>query len=337
MAEHLDPHGLSSQTAKTYLESHKVSSICADELANAATRANYGQDVKRIHAFGGMISLHANGASGIQGGNAQVFQHMLTESNATVHMGAAGDVTGIMKVQSKTVPHAPLATRWRVGTRDGHGEVFDVVVIATPWHHSDITLLNTDKVVPNAEFQKIWVTLVATTASQPSPGYFGYKRSSSHIPRTIFTTHPEQSDHEPDFLLLAYLRTLTKPYYHRQWERLYLVKLVSYGPLSQGKLDVIFGEGTVVWSYKQDWHAFPKLPPTHTLPSFEVDTDLYNVNAMEQWVSTMESSTVAAKNVAALILQNWLGTRFIHGKDCSYSTRPPNPAKQWNTWGCYST
>ena len=337
IAEDLQLKEFTTESAKDYFESHKVTPLCADELVNAATRGNYAQNVDRIHAFAGMVSMAANGASGTKGGNAQVFQNLLQESNATLRLGESGDVTGIMKVRSKTLPHAPSATRWRIGTRDGHGDLYDVVLIATPWHDSSITLLNTDKSVPSYQYQSLHVTLVVTDAPQPNPTYFGYDASFDRVPRTIVTAPPQKVGGEPEFLTLSYLETLNKVHYKKQWDKLYVVKLFSHAPLSAKTLDKVFGNGEVVWTYEKEWSAFPMLSPTDKLANFEVDTDLYNLNAMERWVSTMETSMLAAKNVAGLVLQKWLGSHFVHGAHCRWGARTPDVAEAWDTWGCMSS
>lgn len=338
LAQSLGINPLISQGAPGFFEGHKVPELCVNELVNAATRGNYAQNVNGIHAFASLVSMAANGASGIEGGNAQIFEHMLNDSNATVQQGVSGDVTGIMKVQTESLPHVPSTTRWRVGTRDGHSDIFDAVLIATPWHNSHITLLNTEKSVPNFQFQRLVATLVVTDAVQPNPKYFGYDSSFQRVPRVIVTSSGKDQDKEPEFLSLSYLRILPNAHYMgRQWDKLYLVKLFSRSPLSPQTLEKMFGNGEIVWTHEKVWPAFPVLSPTESLHDFEVDSNLYNINAMERAISTMETSTVAAKNVVGLILQKWLGTRFIHGWRCKWTSRPPNAIPQWDTWGCLSS
>ncbi|WFC95135.1 hypothetical protein MBRA1_001780 [Malassezia brasiliensis] len=336
LAEQIEARELVSQSAQTYFAYHKVSEVCIDELFNAATRANYAQDIQNIHAFAGLVSMAANGPNGVEGGNAQIFEHMLRRSNATVYRGASGEVTGIMKIQSETTEQDTPVTQWRIGTRDGHSDVYDVVLIAAPWHSSDITLLNTEKSVPGFRYQRVHVTLVVTDAPQPNPVYFGFDRTFDRVPRTIVTTHLDGDN--PDFLSLSYQRRLKHTKYHGQtWDALYVVKLFSWAPIPSKTINKIFGNGKVVWTHEKSWSAFPKLTPTDRLGQFEVDTNLYNVNAMERLVSTMETSTLAAKNVVGLVLQKWLGSYFVHGVRCKWSSRTPDIATAWDSWGCHSS
>ena len=335
-ADQIDARGLVSQSARAYFADNKVSEACMDELINAATRANYAQEVQNIHAFAGLVSMATNGPNGVQGGNAQIFEHMLDRSTATVYRGASGEVTGIMKIQSETTKQDAPITQWRIGTRDGHSDVYDVVLIAAPWHSSDITLLNTEKSVPGFRYQRLYVTLVVTDAPQPDPVYFGFDPTFDRVPRTIVTTHLDGDG--PDFLSLSYQRRLKHAKYQgRTWDALYVVKLFSWAPIPSKTLDKIFGNGQVVWTHEKAWSAFPKLTPTDRLGDFEVDTNLYNVNAMERLISTMETSTLAAKNVVALVLQKWLGSHFVHGARCKWTSHTPDVATEWDSWGCQSS
>lgn len=334
MAEKLSVRRLVSQSAEDYFQGHKVSKLCVEEVISAAIRGNYAQNVDRTHAFAGMVSMAANGATGILGGNAQLFALMIQESKAELRQGSSGDVTGIMKITTETP--MGITTQWRVGTRDGHEEVFDKVLIATPWHDSKITLLNTDKTVPSYTFQQLFVTLLVTDAPQPNPEYFGYEASFERVPRTIVTAPPQEGASQPDFLTLSYVQSLEKPFYKKQWDTLYVVKLFSWNPIPSSTLNRIFGNGQVVWTHEKSWAAFPKLKPTEQLDKFEVDEGLYNLNAMERFVSTMETSTVAAKNVVGLLLQEWLGSRFVHGSNCNWSRPTLTEGENWDSWGCAS-
>ena len=40
----------------------------------------------KIHALEGMVSLAANGASTVKGGNWQIFEHFLAESKASLYL-----------------------------------------------------------------------------------------------------------------------------------------------------------------------------------------------------------------------------------------------------------
>ena len=61
-----------------------------------------------------------------------------------------------------------------------------------------------------------------------------------------------------------------------------------------------------------EWDAYPQLKPISDLPSFEIEAEIgwggvYHINAMESVVSTMETETVAARNVAQLLVRSYTG------------------------------
>lgn len=56
------------------------------------------------------------------------------------------------------------------------------------------------------------------------------------------------------------------------------------------------------------WNAYPKLPPTSTFPPIKLDKGFFYVNAFEPFISTMETSTLAARNIVDLLLQEEFGT-----------------------------
>ncbi|WFD22665.1 hypothetical protein MEQU1_001340 [Malassezia equina] len=133
-----------------------------------------------------MVSMKAANALSIRGGNEKLFQRLLKGSGAMLRLQTQGDVTGIMRMSSL---EQDKHTEWWVGTRDGHGEVYDMVVVATPWDQSSITLLNTDKRIPHMHFKTLHVTLVVTDAKHVDPKYFGFQRSKQTLPQIIFTTN----------------------------------------------------------------------------------------------------------------------------------------------------
>lgn len=176
------------ESANNYLLENNISPLFVDEAVHAVTRANYAQDIKQIHALAGLVAMSASGSQSIQGGNARLFERMLNASGAELRTGMEGDVTGLLKMSLR-----PSEARWMVGTRDGHSDLYDAIVIATPWHNADITLLNTDRRVPTHRYQRLYVTVVATTAARPSSKYFHSKAPSQTI---LTTTDPVTQEPE---------------------------------------------------------------------------------------------------------------------------------------------
>lgn len=61
----------------------------------------------------------------------------------------------------------------------------------------------------------------------------------------------------------------------------------------------MFGTNEVFWTYRKEWAAYPYAPPfaeDEQLPRFKPDnsSNFYYVNAMERWVSTMETEVSSA-------------------------------------------
>ncbi|WFD43227.1 hypothetical protein MPSI1_001884 [Malassezia psittaci] len=333
IAQHLEVNNLVTQSTHDYFVKHDIPIAVTDELVGAALRANYAQDTNGAHAYAGIASVSLNNLVAIQGGNALLFEKMLAKSNATRHFGANGDVTGIMKMES--TQNLSSSVRWKIATRDGHEGTYDMVMLATPWHASGVTLLNTEKTVPRVDFQRMTTTLVVTDAAQPDPTYFGLDASHNRVPLTILTTSKEGSTNQPEFITLSYLRDISHyKFQGTRHKRLHVVRLHSQDPIPDETLDRLFRAGHVFWKKEKSWHAYPKMSPTQSLDNFEIDTSLFHLNAMEKLVSSMETSAVAAKNVAALVLERWLGSRFVHGYDCKWSSRPHDPAIGWDKWGC---
>jgi len=383
LADAINATALAATTGMQFFKDRRVSELFIEEMVEAATRVNYAQDTDRIHAFGALVSLAASGATGVKDGNYRIFEEFARRSGARLLKGVEGHVTGIVRFDSVARrSQIPLGSepstqaKWYVGAKSGEGEVYDAVIIATPWHNADITLLNTPERVRGKPFVHLHVTLLTTSRPSPNPAYFGYGSQDS-VPTTILTSDesvrrasnkkkptdqdPQDPGSEPpltttrsseqlkmpvlDFFSLNYLRSIEpEPTSDgddsSRKEKEYVVKIFSNKPVSDTLLDRLFGSSTISWVRRHEWDSYPLLTPTDRFPKIEVDENLYYSNAMESLVSTMETSTVAAKNTVALLLKKWYGGEFVNGKDCQYSIedeiRDPMKNSNWAGWGCDS-
>ena len=256
--------------------------------------------------------------------------------------------------------------------------MYDAVIIATPWHNADITLLNTPSRVKGKPFVHLHVTLLTTSRPYPNPEYFGLG-AQDVVPTTILTSsesvrranekrkpsdgdqpaepnpraEPPHSSKQPikkpnlEFFSLNYLRSIEPPsssFAHSDKQKEYVVKIFSSKPVSDELISRLFGLSTVSWIHRHEWDSYPYLTPvvapTARFPHIEVDENLFYPNAMENLVSTMETSTVAAKNAVGLLLKNWFGHDFVNGNNCSYNVEDElkNPLENgnWAGWGCDS-
>ncbi|MCO5590077.1 hypothetical protein L7F22_044046 [Adiantum nelumboides] len=401
-----------AQSAGDYFYSQSVSKLFIEEIIEAATLVNYGQEIYSIHGLGGSVSLAASGATGVVGGNYKIFESMLGHCEALhLRLGIHGDVTGLakfktveeaieadkidekearslgyLKTDSRELTEAGSSAKWWLGTKSGYGGLFDAVFIAAPWHSADITLLNTNVVIPTPNYVHLHVTIVITKADQPNPAYFG-RGEKDAIPNSILVSHTSLRKAEEEeekrkkkkengkegrdgggtnnkrkakwwpwsggddkkrglkleFNSLTYLEKI--PSRTEDGKEDHIVKIFSPERLSDEKLNEIFGQDKVVWTYRKEWDAYPYLIPRTTFPKVKADDNLYFLNAMETFISTMETATLSARNAVALYLEQEYGSDFVHGgKDCPWKKgdsakkeeEPQKGESDWAAWGCQS-
>jgi len=95
--------------------------------------------------------------------------------------------------------------------------------------------------------------------------------------------------------------------------------------------------GQVGWVFRKEWDAYPQLPPTTTFPPIRLDEGLYYVNAFEPFISTMETETIASRNVVDLLLRETFGTGLCGHKTSSLEandTLTGDPADFVLGWDC---
>ena len=69
--------GLSEATAvtgKTLLERNGISSTFSDDFIQAGTRMNYAQNLQQLHGLETLVSVAAEGAISVKGGNYLLFK-----------------------------------------------------------------------------------------------------------------------------------------------------------------------------------------------------------------------------------------------------------------------
>jgi prenylcysteine oxidase/farnesylcysteine lyase len=65
-------------------------------------------------------------------------------------------------------------------------------------------------------------------------------------------------------------------------------------------------DGSVSWIHHKIWHSYPEERPRVTFDEIKLDDGLWYTSAMEPFISTMETSALAGKNVARLIIDRWM-------------------------------
>ncbi|KAG9126281.1 hypothetical protein FRC07_004092, partial [Ceratobasidium sp. 392] len=294
ISDSLNFTSLTSNTAADHLASHGVSQLFIHELVEAATRVNYGQNIDKIHALEGMVSMAATQAQSVAGGNWQIFERWVKESGAKVKLDSA--VQTLRKGANG---------KWHVGVKGGGEETYDAVVLAAPYKGTKIEIdapeLDLDKAFPPVNYVHLHVTLLSTTAEHPQASYFLPNAApGTKVPQSILTT--SAGGVEPEFSSLTYHETIQ---HNGQSKR--IVKIFSKARVEDNWLEKVFGAGTVDWVFRKEWDAYPVLPPTTTYPSINPAPGFYYVNAFEPFISTMETETIASLNVVDLLLQDQYG------------------------------
>ncbi|KAH8835831.1 Prenylcysteine lyase-domain-containing protein [Flagelloscypha sp. PMI_526] len=155
LAEALEFSDMTQKTMLDYLTEHGVSQQYAQELVEAATRVNYGQNVDQIHALEGACSMAANQATGIKGGNFQIFEKFLEYSKATVYMNT--------RVES-ILPLAESSKYWTVKTST-QSKTYSSVILAAPFHQTAIEVpTSIASSIPKQPYVRLHVTLLSTTS-----------------------------------------------------------------------------------------------------------------------------------------------------------------------------
>ncbi|KAL1748875.1 Prenylcysteine lyase-domain-containing protein [Schizophyllum fasciatum] len=313
LAAQLDVAQLVEDTGEDYYRGKGVSEKFVFEVMEAATRVNYGQNIDALHAFGAAVSIATNGATGIQGGNYQLFEQFLNRSGATTYLNTP--VTSISDSESF----------WTVRTA-GSAKAYKAVILAAPLQSSGVSINAPNVVeVPEVSYYHLHVTLLSTTSPRPNPEYF--KAKTEDIPSTILTTYEGARRNEtvPEFNSLSYHGAIRDG----EW----VVKIFSQHEISDEWLNEMF-MGKVGWVHRKEWDAYPKLRPNSPMPPVKLDTNFYYVNAFEPFISTMETETVAARNVVDLLLNEAFGTSICGHRLPDPHTRRAQDSKYTYGWDC---
>ncbi|EKM53071.1 uncharacterized protein PHACADRAFT_259228 [Phanerochaete carnosa HHB-10118-sp] len=319
------------QTTTEFFDEKGINHKWTAEMVDAATRVNYGQDADAIHALEGMCSLAATGASQVIGGNWQIFDNFVKRSNSNVYLNTT--VKSILKNED----HYTLRAQTH-GSSHLIERTYRAVIIAAPFYSSSIDLsLISAPVIPPQPYVHLHVTLLSTPNAHPRTRFFGLKDSDS-VPTTILTTSEAVRQNPdappPEFNSISYhgkiltldgLPANTSTDGGEEWS----VKIFSKQRLEDSWLRRAFGK--IGWVYRKEWDAYPVLPPASKFPPIKLEQGLYYVNAFEPFISTMETETIAARNVVELLMQEEFdasicksddtgpkndNTTFVYGWDC---------------------
>lgn len=273
-----------------FLRNKGIADIFSLEIIQSLTRVNYAQNLNTIHGIGTLVSIAANGARQVKGGNWQIFDKFIQSSKAYVKFQE--------KVTSLTFDSS--SKKWVLGysnvrTGQTHSDLFDKVIIAAPFHQTGIKEVS--KILPPIEYVHLHVTIFASNGKF-NLRYFNEKENSS-LPATMLTTVLEDYTGEKN-LSIPFFSVSMIDYVKEKGD--YIYKVFSHEKLSdEFILEILEPAANVNWVFRKEWDSYPQLYPKSNFSSFKLGNNLWYLNEMESFISTMETSALAGANVAALI------------------------------------
>ncbi|KAK9461295.1 Prenylcysteine lyase-domain-containing protein [Lipomyces oligophaga] len=277
---------ITSEYARKYLLKNKIAELYVDQILQSLTRVNYAQSISTIHGLEALVCLAAEKAVSVEGGNWKIFENMLTSSLADV------------RIKSTVTEILPQEGKWTVEFMNEAGiksaGEFDQVIIAAPFGQSNIKA--PDLNISNVPYMTLHVTLLATK-KRLSTSYFGITTHDT-VPTMILTTIPgKDSSHLPPLFnsinIVRFIADTSE----------YVYKIFSPTALQPKFLDLIFDGADISWSHEKIWNPYPRLNPIEQFTKWKVHEDgIWYLNGMEQFISTMETSSLAGANVAGLIV-----------------------------------
>lgn len=318
-----------STPGETFLENNNISPGFSREIIQASTRVNYGQNLGLIHGLEAIVCMATDGAVSVEGGNWRIFEGMLMASGADIRLNNA--VTSIDRNANGTLTLTSVAND---SNKEKH--VFDEVVIAGPLQYSNLTMNTPLQHTPD----KIpYVTLHVTLFSSPhrlSPKAFNL--TEDNLPETILTTLPKEtnlgSDRDgvgtPGFWSISTLQTVRSPA-NNNGEKHYVYKIFSpkrpSASFVAGLLDIDIDESgdstsegadtsssiedlskeDISWFHEKIWNPYPFLYPRVTFEDSSLAPNIWYTGGIESFISTMETSALMGRNVAALMERSWGG------------------------------
>lgn len=264
--------------------------------------------------------MAAAGASAVEGGNWRIFESMLSESKASVHLDT--QVRDIVPILSDP-PKFRLITNSSAAVDDTD---FDAVFLATPWHdkitHATASLdAHLAKPMARVQYVRLFVTLFSTSRPSALPSFFGLPEGTE-IPSTVLTTgytsrHSAAPYPPPSFHSISW-HGETAP-----GSGEHVVKVFSLTEFPDHLIRAVIGEEPG-WIYRKRWESYPYLVPRSEYPPVEPLKGLQYLAALEPWISTMETQTLSAREAVARTVEDWWNLGY---GDCK------GGADAWD-WSC---
>lgn len=314
IAVELDLVKATAVTGAQFLEKNGIYGSFPNEIIQASTRVNYGQNLALIHGLETMVCMATDGAVAIEDGNWRIFSGMLDSSRAERKLNTT--VVSVKQNNDNTLTLSYTSDNDIVSDR-----VFDDVVIAAPFQDSNIevspSLEHTPDEIP---YVKLYVTLFASPHTI-SPRRFNLT-DEKDVPGMILTTLPHDLDlgsrqdgvGPAGFWSISLLRTA-----EASGETHYVYKVFSPERLTASFIASVIGveesfeNGTIgdisnndiSWYHEKTWFSYPYEYPRHTFEETRLASNIWYTGGIESFISTMETSSLMGMNVAALINKEW--------------------------------
>lgn len=349
----VDLLNVTSSTGDAFLATNQISSLFAREIIQASTRVNYGQNLPLIHGLEAMVCMATDGAVSIDGGNWRIFDGAIKAAKADVRLDTT--VTEIVRNEDGTVRVTSHPSDELDSPQSLDETEFDEVIIAGPLQYSGISISPPLEHIPDEiPYVKLHVTLFSSPR-RISPNYFGLNGRSDQVPEAILTTLPEgldlgQNPHgvgPAEFWSISTLRTVeysTTKNGEEHQEVHYVYKIFSpERPTAEfiaKILDIDYPEttGSVVtpqanttigdlpeteisWFHEKLWYPYPLLYPRVTFEETLLAPGIWYTSGIESFISTMETSALMGRNVAALMVQSWKSHEEMKSSSPSSSLR----------------
>ncbi|XWS44671.1 hypothetical protein CRYUN_Cryun15aG0067800 [Craigia yunnanensis] len=279
-------YNLTIRTLQDELIDTKLSPLLIEELVTVITRINYGQSVY-ISGLAGAVSLAGSGGGlwSIEGGNWQMAAGLINNSDVSLHLNE--------KIESISY----LGEYYELNSTKGNSYSCEVTVVATPLDEVNIQFTPSIS-IPERKLQHTHATFVRGLLN---PAYFGLG-AVAEIPELVGTLE----DPDLPFSSISVLKQ------HEEKDVTY--KVFSREPMTDALLDSIFSAR--LQTIRINWGAYPHYKAPEVFAPFVLDGQhLYYVNAFENAASTMETSAVAAENVARLILSRYFSEASLHSSN----------------------
>ncbi|KAJ5552160.1 Prenylcysteine oxidase [Penicillium frequentans] len=345
---------VTASPGNAFLNANSISESFAREIIQASTRVNYGQNLALIHGLESMVCMATDGAVSVHGGNWRIFDGVLKAAKTEVRLNTT--VTNIVRSKEGTVRVTSKPTSGLDSALlDSDENEFDEVIIAGPLQYSGISISPPLERVPDdIPYAELHVTLLASP-HRISSQFFGLDDKISP-PETILTTLPEGLDLGTNpkgvgpagFWSVSTLQEVPRIIMKdgkEQHEDHYVYKIFSPERPTAEFIAELFGidysrknsnleiagldkstiadlpKSEVSWFHEKVWHPYPLMYPRVTFEEVLLAPSVWYTSGIESFISTMETSALMGRNVAALMVQSWQREKDERGDRSSLTGR----------------